>query len=103
MRLDDIKLQMFDFYTLRESNKWTVRWPNGESYSDVYKRAKNFFESLDLDYNVLIISHEMFNKILLGYVLGWNKKKIMRTKQANTSIFCIDMNNRMLQILEYLF
>ena len=101
MRLDDIEKQMSDFYTLRKNNKWVVRWPNGESYADVYKRAKKFFETLKLDNNILIISHEMFNKTLLGYVLGWDKEKIMRRKQVNTNIFCIDINNRKLQILDF--
>lgn len=102
MKLDDVKKQMPDFYESREKDKWNIPWPNGESYYDVYNRAENFLKNAKFNDNTLIISHEMFNKVLAGCLLKWDEEKIIGTKQANTDIFHIDMKSRDIRILRYL-
>lgn len=77
----------------REKDKWNYPWPNGESYCDVYFRAKNFVDNIDDSKTYLIISHEIFNKCLIGYLLNWDKSKIIGFKQKNSSTYMINLDN----------
>jgi probable phosphoglycerate mutase len=76
---------------LREKDKWITPWPDGESYADVYGRAKLFYDSLGSIENTLVISHETFNRCLIGYGIGWPAEEIMAFRQPNTMLCKIDL------------
>ena len=60
-------------YDARQQDKWNVRIPGGESYSDVAKRARSWVADLSVD--TFSVSHGAFLKILRGLFadLDWQQ------------------------------
>jgi broad specificity phosphatase PhoE len=92
-RLADCMDAMPGFFAQREKDKWNVAWPEGESYADVYRRAKSFLSDIDTTKNVLIIAHETLNKCMIGALLGWADSDIISFKQPNCEICMIENEN----------
>lgn len=97
MTLAQIEIEMPDFFRVREMDKWNTKWPGGESYSDVFKRAHNIRKKIMDEKSYLIIAHEMFNKCLIGALVGWTQERIIVFKQRN-EIICLVQDNQLVMV-----
>ncbi|MDR1127594.1 MAG: histidine phosphatase family protein [Treponema sp.] len=86
--------------SLRDTDKWNIPYPEGESYADVFARAKSFADDMKTNEGVLIIAHEMFNKCLIGYIIKWSPEEIIKFKQPNSIVAKIDFENRSLELVD---
>jgi len=97
----EAKEQFPVFFMERESNKWTTAWPKGESYQDVYIRAKAFLQELSCDESILIIGHEMFNKCFIGAYLNWEPEQIIAFYQANHELKIILPESKKIESIQF--
>jgi 6-phosphofructo-2-kinase/fructose-2,6-biphosphatase len=56
-------------FALRDRDKLNYRYPQGESYMDVVKRLKPMMAELELEDNILIISHQATLRCILTCLL----------------------------------
>lgn len=89
------------FFEERVQEKWNVRWPEGESYEDVFSRAEAFLRELSDDKGVLIVGHEMFNKCFVGACMDWQPEKIMEFRQANHELIIMWREESKMEILRF--
>lgn len=86
----DIDHQYPGLWAAREKNKWFFRWPEGESYADVYDRVCGFISDCLLSKykgTTGIIAHETLNKVLIGRLIDLPQQEITRLRHPNTVIF----------------
>jgi len=80
-----------DFWAAREESKWTTRWPDGESYKDVYQRVSYFAEEHLLtdssDQCIGIMGHETTNKVLIGCLMNLSQEEIIRLGHPNNKVY----------------
>ena len=71
--IENLKISDADNWHHRETDKWNIPVPGGESYADVAKRAADWFEGLTGP--TIAVSHGRFSRILRGlyYGLGWQQ------------------------------
>ena len=74
-----------------EEQRWNFQWNGGESYADVLVRVKSFLAKRPLSGTQLIISHEVFIKVLLGHLLMWSKTQTMEMFLDNSTVFILDL------------
>lgn len=68
-------------------------FPSGESYYDVFLRAKSFLKNLNTaSQNIIIIAHEDVNIILLNIILGLSNDRVKEVIQPNGVIYKITKN-----------
>ena len=80
----------------RKDDRWNYVIPSGESYGLLYKRIKKFIrKSLDLKKDYVIFSQDMVSRVMRGYLMKYNNKKIMNSEHKNSSIFIY--NNKKLK------
>jgi len=67
--LDDIKTNYPDLYLLRNNDKLTKSYPNGESYLDLYKRVSTVLDNIDTPQNgtLLIVAHHAVCRVIYSY------------------------------------
>ena len=70
----------------RYANHWNYRIPNGESYSMVEQRISSFLKNQELN-NVLIIAHEMVNRVVLGNWLSLSESKTLKLKHPHDIVY----------------
>ena len=70
----------------RESNKWSYQIEGGESYIKVANRLKEFIKIVQNEKIVIIIAHEMVNRVLRGLYLNLSNDKILQLRQSNDMI-----------------
>jgi broad specificity phosphatase PhoE len=97
----EAKEQFPIFFTERECNKWITTWPNGESYQDVFIRAKGFLQELPYNENILLIGHEMFNKCFIGAYLNWTPDQIIAFYQANNELKIIIPETNQIESIQF--
>jgi probable phosphoglycerate mutase len=69
------------------------RYPNGESYAELYQRVKDFAEDYDfenLEGRVLLVAHSHTNRILRAPLLGKNPADYLTKKQSNNEVVIIN-------------
>lgn len=66
-------------------DNWFFHWEGAESYNDVYLRLLEFSMGRHLEEkkDILLIAHEMVNKIFIGLHLGLDFKRIIQMRQPN--------------------
>lgn len=82
------------FREQREGQKWTTRWPEGESYQDVdarltelcAERLRALLDDAAAD-PLAITGHETTNKVLLGRLLQLEPSVVTRLAQPNHVIY----------------
>jgi len=58
------------FFEKRKNDKWSVKYPRGESYEDVFQRLKNsniidiYLKAQEFNKSLLVIGHESINRII---------------------------------------
>jgi len=76
-----------DFFKQREANKWSCRWPDGESYADASLRAAEFIHAENNLHGAAIIAHRSLNKVLLGELLDLSASEVLDIEQENDVVF----------------
>lgn len=69
----------------RETDKWNVRVPGGESYADVADRAERWIKSLKKD--TFAISHGAFSRILRGMFGGLSAAEMSELDEPQGVVF----------------
>ena len=101
LSMDEAREKFPEFFYERETgDKWSVRWPGGESYADLSVRVRQAVEKMDFTRPTLIIAHETVNKVLAGLLLGFDHYEIMQKKQKNSEIYRINRAEMLLEILQ---
>ena len=97
LTLGDIDSRWPDFRAKRERDKWSVRWPEGESYADADARIEPFVtdvlrQQLDVEAAgpLAIVGHETMNMILLGRLLGIDPSTVTRLGQPNHVVYRVE-------------
>jgi len=71
-------------------NPLDIRFPNGESFNDVYNRINSFISDIKIKHkekNILIITHKTVIKMFLFYFKYDSEKNIILDKYKNELIF----------------
>jgi len=74
-----------DEFKRREADKWNVRLPGGESYSDVAKRAESWLRTVKR--NTFAVMHGGFTRILRGLFEGLNAREISDLDEPQGVVF----------------
>lgn len=96
---DNLTYKEIEYYYPWEWNSWckdtsNYKIPNGERFSDVFFRVKNFIESIkSIDQNILIITHGGVIRIIMTYLLDLNHNQTWHFSIPPASIITIDYNN----------
>ena len=97
LTLSEIDRRWPDFRASRERDKWSVRWPDGESYADADTRIKPFLGetlSLHLERDIAdplaIVGHETMNMVLMGRLLDLEPSTVTRLGQPNHVVYRIE-------------
>jgi 6-phosphofructo-2-kinase/fructose-2,6-biphosphatase 2 len=69
MTYEDIQRKFPDDFKTRDQNKFTYRYPRGESYEDVVVRLEPVMMELERQGNVLVVSHQAVLRCVLAYFL----------------------------------
>ena len=73
-KFDDLTYEEFESrhpqeFRLREVNKLTYRYPNGESYVDLCHRLEAVLPEMDRENNLLVICHQAVIRCILAFFL----------------------------------
>ncbi len=97
LTLNEIDSRWPDFRRQRERDKWSVRWPEGESCADADSRIAPFVTELlrrhfenDAAEPLAIVGHETMNMILLGRLFGLDPSTVNRLGQPNHVVYRLE-------------
>ncbi|MGI9490315.1 MAG: histidine phosphatase family protein [Geminicoccaceae bacterium] len=86
-----------DFRARREQNKWSTRWPDGESCADANQRISSYVaDTLShhledrSDAPLAVVGHETMNMILMGRLLDLDPSMVTQLSQPNHVVYRID-------------
>ncbi len=74
----------------REANKWSYEIEDGDSYIKVSDRLKSWLDEIKDEDVVIIIAHEMINRVLRGIYLNLLSDEIILLRQRNDIIIHLD-------------
>ncbi len=60
---------------------FNFRIKNGESFFDVYERAKSFLDELNFNENILIVAHGGVNRVIIKHFMGLKDEKVLSISQ----------------------
>lgn len=69
MTYEEIQKKYPEDFKSRDQNKFTYRYPRGESYEDVVVRLEPVMMELERQGNVLVVSHQAVLRCVLAYFL----------------------------------
>jgi len=81
----DLIKYLEEFFT-NEYERFEIRPPGGETYTEIKKRMYNFLKDIDKKYSgktILIISHEGPFTMLIGAVMGFSNQKILEYRKRS--------------------
>ncbi|KAF4520929.1 hypothetical protein B566_EDAN008904 [Ephemera danica] len=67
MTYEEIQSKFPEDFSARDQNKFTYRYPRGESYEDLVARLEPVIMELERQGNVLVVSHQAVIRCLLAY------------------------------------
>ncbi|MCB9709142.1 MAG: 6-phosphofructo-2-kinase/fructose-2,6-bisphosphatase [Myxococcales bacterium] len=71
MTYEEIRRRQPDEYSARETDKFTYRYPGGESYADLIQRLEPIITEIERQkHPLMIVSHQAVSRVLYGYLLG---------------------------------
>jgi probable phosphoglycerate mutase len=83
-----------EFFERREENKWTCRWPDGESYADASERVGDFVRQADSLHDSVILAHRSLNRVFLGQLVDLSPAEILSIEQENDAVFEVTADGR---------
>lgn len=69
MTYEEIAAKYPTDFAARDQNKFSYRYPRGESYEDLVARLEPVIMELERQGNVLVVSHQAVLRCLLAYFL----------------------------------
>jgi broad specificity phosphatase PhoE len=81
-----------DEYNSRKEDIWYFCPQNGESYDDLFDRlypVASEFATMAVTENLLVVSHAMVNKVLLGIFLDLPAEEIVKIAYPNDTVYLI--------------
>lgn len=86
----EVKLQFPRELAQRRENRWDFRFPGGESYADLARRAEAWLDSLvQADVVVLAVTHEMMSRSLRAHYLGLDPEQTLQLAHAHDEVFVL--------------
>ena len=79
-----------------------VRHPDGESYRDLASRVTSAIQEILLQHrgqNILIMAHNMVNRVLLAGMLGVDLRNVRRIRQTNCCINVLEHREEVTEVL----
>ncbi len=70
----------------REANKWNFIIENGESYQIIQNRVKDFLNFIKDEKIVIVIAHEMVNRVIRGLYCNLSEDETLNLKQPNSVV-----------------
>jgi len=89
---EDIDDQDPGFLERRAKNKWTCRWPKGESYADAAERVSGLARSANKLHGSVILAHRSLNRALLRELLDLQPREALEIEQENDTLFEVRRN-----------
>ena len=89
-----------NFFEERKGNKWETKYPNGESYSDLFERLSNsglnwiYQKTKKMETALLTIGHESINRVIPQILTPENEsnEQASQNRQKNNEIIVIKGN-----------
>lgn len=72
----------------REREKWSYKFPGGESYADVHERARRWLASRESGRNVIAVTHEMLSRALQGAYAGYSEETMLDLNHPHGRVLC---------------
>lgn len=94
MTYSEIQQRYPEGYADRRADKLRYRYPGigGESYMDVINRVRSVITEIErIEDNVLIMTHRVVARVLLGYFLNLNKDIIANLDIPLHCVYCLDI------------
>ncbi|HHD81800.1 MAG TPA: histidine phosphatase family protein [Campylobacterales bacterium] len=77
------KTQYANEFLAREANKFDYLIEGGESYAKVHERLCHWLESIQHEKVIVVVAHEMVNRVLRGIYCNLKKEEMLLLRQAN--------------------
>lgn len=61
----------------RERDKWSYAFAGGESYADVFERARAWLDALEPGTATIAVTHEMLSRTLQGVYAGYGREAML--------------------------
>ena len=78
-------------FALRDADKLRYRYPEGESYIDVVQRIQPILKRIELQDNLLVISHQATLRCLLALLLGGRMEDLPYTQVPLHTVIKVDL------------
>ncbi|XP_065338782.1 6-phosphofructo-2-kinase/fructose-2,6-bisphosphatase isoform X4 [Cloeon dipterum] len=103
MTYEEISSKYPDDFAARDQNKFTYRYPRGESYEDLVARLEPVIMELERQGNVLVVSHQAVIRCLLAYFTDKSSELDLTNGNWDSNGFVDDDDNsRSIDELPYL-
>lgn len=76
MKYTEIKVKYPEEFKARDENKFSYRYPKGESYEDLVARLEPVIMELERQENVLVVSHQAVIRCLMAYFLDKSAQEL---------------------------
>ncbi len=97
----EVEVNFPEFLAERERNKWSTRFPQGESYETETEKVRQKLREIVLNPgNTCIAGHKGKNRITMGILLNLPETHIPYIDHPNDTIFEIDLDTRELYRIE---
>ena len=74
----------------RKNNHWSYRFPEGESYADLSKRAAEWCKKAsDFGGTTLAVTHEMMSRSIRGHYLGLDSEGTLQLSHSHSYIYAL--------------
>jgi probable phosphoglycerate mutase len=73
----EIAEQFPDEWRLRQLNRWTFSYPEGESYPELCSRVAHWMDERDPDRTTIAVTHQWTSRVIRGQYLRYPKQEMM--------------------------
>ena len=87
MTWEEIQTQYSEEYKILRNVPESFRYPNGDSFRDIFLRADVFFRTLDSDENTLVITHSIVIATYVAYGLGAKLPDVLKWDIAHCVMY----------------
>ncbi len=86
----DVKQQYPRELAERRENRWNFRFPGGESYVDLARRAALWYASVrDHEGSLVVVTHEMLSRCIRGHYLGLDSAQTLQLSHPHEAVYVL--------------
>jgi broad specificity phosphatase PhoE len=74
----------------RERDKWTHRWPDGESYADMVERVRPALETISGSPRTMIVAHQSVNRVISHLLADLSRKAVLGMAQPSDVVLAFE-------------